>query len=67
MPSANLKTLKGSLISTHFLSASCLPGTVLGVGENEGKKVPTIKGLRLRAVEREVRKAINKHIYTQLF
>ena len=43
MPFANLKSVKGSLVSTHFLSTTCLPGTVLGVGENEGKKVPTIR------------------------
>lgn len=43
MASANLKSVKGSLVSTYFFSTNCLPGTVLGVGENEGKKVPTIK------------------------
>ena len=63
MPSANVKSVKGSLVSTHFLSTNCLPGTVLGAGENEGNKVPTLKEFMSWGVDRRW-KAINTHTHT---
>lgn len=55
IPSADLKPVKGGPASTHLLSTDCVPGTVLHVGENEGKKVPAIKEFHLGGSREEVK------------